>query len=76
MEGFILIIIMLQQSYEGFGSGKKHVLDICTKSYANGLGAIESPPYDFLTHQKIKLYLCPGHKTSSAIKLAFNKFDF
>ena len=40
MEDFILIIIMLQQSYEGFGSGKKHVLDICTKSYANGLGAI------------------------------------
>ena len=37
MEAFILIIIMLQQSDEGFGSGKKHVLDICTKSYANGL---------------------------------------
>ena len=40
MDEFILIIIMLQQSYEGFGSGKKHVLDICTKSYSNGLGAI------------------------------------
>ena len=40
MEDFILIIIMLQQSNEGFGSGKEHVLDICTKSYANGLGAI------------------------------------
>ena len=40
MEDFILIIIMLQQSDKGFGSGKKHVLDICTKSYANGLGAI------------------------------------
>ena len=23
-----------------FGSGNKHELDICTKSYANGLGAI------------------------------------
>ena len=40
MEDFILIIIMLLKSDEGFGSGKKHVLDICTKSYANGLGAI------------------------------------
>ena len=40
MDEFILIIIMLQQSYEGFGSGKNHVLDICTKSYSNGLGAI------------------------------------
>ena len=40
MEDFILIIIMLQQSDEGFGSGKKHVLDICIKSYSNGLGAI------------------------------------
>ena len=40
MEAFILIIIMLQQSDEGFGSGKNHVLDICTKPYANGLGAI------------------------------------
>ena len=40
MEDFILIIIMLQQSGEGLGSGKKHVLDICTKSYSNGLGAI------------------------------------
>ena len=29
MEDFILIIIMLQQSDEGFGSGKKHVLDHC-----------------------------------------------
>ena len=42
MEDFILIIIMLKQSDEGFGSGKKHVLDICTKSYANGLGSIKS----------------------------------
>ena len=40
MEDFILIIIMLQQSDEGFDSGKKHVLDICTKSYSNGLGVI------------------------------------
>ena len=40
MEDFILIIIILQQSDEVFGSGKKHVLDICTKSYSNGLGAI------------------------------------
>jgi hypothetical protein len=40
MEDFILIIIMIQQSDKGFGSGKEHVLDICTKSYANGLGAI------------------------------------
>ena len=40
MDEFILIILMLQQSYEGFGSGKNHVLDICTKSYSNGLGAI------------------------------------
>ena len=40
MDEFILIIIMLQQSYKGFGSGKNHVLDICTKSYSNGLGAI------------------------------------
>ena len=40
MKEIILIIIMLQQSYEGFGSGQKHVLDICTKSYSNGLGAI------------------------------------
>ena len=40
MEDFKLIIIMSQQSDEGFGSGKKHVLDICTKSCANGLGAI------------------------------------
>ena len=40
MEDFILIIIILQQSDEVFGSGKKHVLDICKKSYSNGLGAI------------------------------------
>ena len=40
IENFILIISMLQQSEKGFGSGKKQVLDICTKSYANGLGAI------------------------------------
>ena len=32
MEDFILIIIMLLKSDEGFGSGKNHVLDICTKS--------------------------------------------
>ena len=50
MEDFILVIIMLQLSDEGFDSGKKHVLDICTKSYSNGLGAIQSPPYNFLTH--------------------------
>ena len=40
MEDFILIIIILLKSDKGFGSGKKHELDICTKSYANGLGAI------------------------------------
>ena len=40
LEEFILFIIMLLKCDEGFGSGKKHVLDICTKSYANGLGAI------------------------------------
>ena len=40
MEDFILIIIILLKSDEGLGSGKKHELDICTKSYANGLGAI------------------------------------
>ena len=40
MEDFILIIIMLQQSDNGFGSEKKHEFDICTKSYANGLGAL------------------------------------
>ena len=40
MEDFILITIKLQQSDKGFGSGKKHVLDICKKSYSNGLGAI------------------------------------
>ena len=38
MEDFILIIIILQQSDEVFGAGKKHVLDTCTKSYE--LGAI------------------------------------
>ena len=40
MEDFILIIIMLQQSGKGFDSGKNHVLDIYTKSYADGLGAV------------------------------------
>ena len=40
MDEFKLIKIMLQQSYEGFGSGKKHVLENCTKSYSNGPGAI------------------------------------
>jgi hypothetical protein len=40
MEEFISITIMLKQSYEGFGSGKKHVLDSCKKSLSNGLGAI------------------------------------
>ena len=40
MEDFILIIIMLLKSDNVFGSGNKHELDICTKSYANGLGAI------------------------------------
>ena len=64
MEDFILIIITLQQSDKSFGSGKNHVLDICTKSYANGLGAIQSPPYDFSTHQNMNLYASPGHKTS------------
>ena len=37
---------------------------MCTKSYANGLGAIQSPPYDFSTHQNMNLYASPGHKTS------------
>ena len=37
MEDFIPIVI---KSDEGFGTGKNHVLDICTESYANGLGAI------------------------------------
>ena len=40
MEDFILLVIMLQQSDKGFGSGKKHVLDICKKSYSNGLSTI------------------------------------
>ena len=40
MEDFILIIIILQQSDKGFGAGKTLGLDICTKTYANGLGAI------------------------------------
>ena len=40
MEDFMLIVIMLQQSDDGFGSGKEHVLDICTKPYSNGLGEI------------------------------------
>ena len=40
MEDFILIIIILQQSDKGFGDGKTRGLDICTKTYANGLGAI------------------------------------
>ena len=40
MDDFILIIIILPKSDKGFGSGKKHELDICTKFYANGLGAI------------------------------------
>ena len=40
MGDFILIIIMLQQSDKGFGDGKTRGLDICTKTYANGLGAI------------------------------------
>ena len=39
MEDFILITIILLKSDKGFGSGKKE-LDICTKSYVNGLGAI------------------------------------
>ena len=50
MDEFILIILMLQQSYEGFGSGKNHVLDICIKFYVNGLGAvIKTSSYNFLT---------------------------
>ena len=41
MEDFILTVnLMLLKSDQGFGSGKNHMLDICTKSYANGLGAI------------------------------------
>ena len=40
MKEFILIIIILLKSDKGFGSLKKHELDICTKSYTNGLGAI------------------------------------
>ena len=40
MEDFIFILIILPKNDEGFGLGKKHVLDIYTKSYANGLGAI------------------------------------
>ena len=40
MEDFILIIILLVKSDKGFGSGKKHELDTCSKSYVNGLGAI------------------------------------
>ena len=47
MKDFILIIILLVKSDKGFGSGKKHQLDICTKFYANRLGAIQRPPYDF-----------------------------
>ena len=40
MEDIISLIIMLLKSEEGFGSGKKHALDIYTKSYSNKLGAI------------------------------------
>ena len=40
MEDFILLILMLLKSDKGFGSGKNQVLVICTKSFANGLGAI------------------------------------
>ena len=40
MEAFILIIIVLQRSDKGFGSGKKHEFDICTKNYASRLDAI------------------------------------
>ena len=40
MVDVILIIMILLKSDEGFGSGKIHELDICTKSNANGLGAI------------------------------------
>ena len=40
MEDIVSLIMMLPKSDEGFGSGKKHVLDICTKNYSNGLGAI------------------------------------
>ena len=36
----LLLVIMLQQSDKGFDSGKKHVMDICSKSYSNGLDAI------------------------------------
>ena len=38
MVDFILIMKILLKNDEGFGSGK--ILDICTKYYANGLGAI------------------------------------
>ena len=54
---------MLLKSNEGFGSGKNHVLDICTKSYANGLNAIKSPRYNFLPHQKMNSHFTTGHKT-------------
>ena len=50
MEDFVLIIIyniVSLQSDKGLGAGKKPGLDICTKSYANGLGSMKSPSYEF-----------------------------
>ena len=40
MQDFILIMIILPKSGKGVGSGKKHELDISTKSYANRFCAI------------------------------------
>ena len=48
MEDFIYIIITILKGDKDFGSGKNHVLDICTKSYVNRIGAvIKSPPFNF-----------------------------
>ena len=51
MEDFILTIIMLLKSDEGFVSGKKTMCLIFVQSpIANELDAIQSSPYNFLTH--------------------------
>ena len=50
MEDFVLIIIyniVSLQSDKGLGAGKKPGLDICTKSYTNGLGSMKSPSCEF-----------------------------
>ena len=39
-EGLYIVVIILLKSDEGFGSGKEHKLDFCTKFYENGLDAI------------------------------------